>query len=291
MNNEKTNMIPKLYFFGCGSAFNTKMGNTSAFTILDNEILVLFDVTYNAYQTIVENPTILKNIKEIKICLTHTHPDHVNGLCDLLFYIKYGINEENNDKKIAVNILCPDTCMYERVVNLLKTHEINCSPQFIFDDRMLCIDVTYSYMFLINTTKNKYQIRFKLNTYHFGTLAYYIYLIKGDGSKMGADYSYIIYTGDTSAFPPSLNDYDFSKCEQIYIDCSTETNISNFGHYSASQIMDTVNIFDDESLNINKITPMHFQDNDVYATASLLGMNLPEVLSNDDVVDVSRLDF
>lgn len=79
-----------LNFLGIGSAFNTTLGNTSAFIKRDNSIL-LFDcgsTVFNRLQKI----NLLDEVGNLYIALTHTHPDHVGSLGELIFYSHYALN-------------------------------------------------------------------------------------------------------------------------------------------------------------------------------------------------------
>lgn len=71
-------------FIGRGSAFNTKLGNTSAF-IKNNSSLILIDCGGTVFSRLQEL-NILDRLKNIYIVITHTHPDHVGSLGDIIFY-------------------------------------------------------------------------------------------------------------------------------------------------------------------------------------------------------------
>ncbi|MCX7921630.1 MAG: MBL fold metallo-hydrolase [Clostridia bacterium] len=73
-----------LNFVGIGSAFNTKLGNTSAF-IKEKDTLLLIDCGGTVFDRLLENG-LLQNIKNLYILITHTHPDHIGSLGDLIFY-------------------------------------------------------------------------------------------------------------------------------------------------------------------------------------------------------------
>lgn len=73
-----------LQFIGRGSAFNTEEGNNSAFFIHEGE-LVLIDCGSNIFDRL-KKSGILKTIKNIRVLITHTHPDHIGSLGDLIFY-------------------------------------------------------------------------------------------------------------------------------------------------------------------------------------------------------------
>lgn len=80
----------KLNFLGFGSAFQSEMGNTSAYLREDNKMLWI-DCGENVLNQI--NPEeFLKDVREIFLVITHTHSDHVGGIGRLTkLCIKMGI--------------------------------------------------------------------------------------------------------------------------------------------------------------------------------------------------------
>lgn len=76
-----------LNFVGVGSAFNTALGNTSAWTRQDNR-LMLIDCGGSVFERLL-GQEILKGITELDVCITHTHGDHVGSLGDLILYCRF----------------------------------------------------------------------------------------------------------------------------------------------------------------------------------------------------------
>ncbi len=74
-------------FIGIGSAFNTQLGNTSAF-IKKKDSLLLIDSGGTVFHRLREL-NILEGLKKIYIIITHTHPDHVGSLGEVIFYSYY----------------------------------------------------------------------------------------------------------------------------------------------------------------------------------------------------------
>ena len=72
-----------LKFIGSGSAFNTKLGNTSAYYKIGHQML-LIDCGSNIFHRIKEH-NLLEGIEDIHVLITHTHADHVGSLADLIF--------------------------------------------------------------------------------------------------------------------------------------------------------------------------------------------------------------
>ena len=73
-----------LKFIGTGSAFNTKLGNTSAY-IKENNTLLLIDCGELTFDRIL-SLNLLSDVNEVHIAVTHAHPDHIGSLGSLIFY-------------------------------------------------------------------------------------------------------------------------------------------------------------------------------------------------------------
>lgn len=76
-----------LKFIGSGSAFNTKLGNNSAY-YKEGDQLFIIDCGSNIFHRIKES-SLLHGVKEIHVMITHTHADHVGSLADLILYTYY----------------------------------------------------------------------------------------------------------------------------------------------------------------------------------------------------------
>lgn len=74
----------ELKFWGCGSAFNPAMGNTSA-CFEKNGNLYLLDCGESVYENMMRCMD-LKKYKRIYVLVTHLHADHVGSLGSLLSY-------------------------------------------------------------------------------------------------------------------------------------------------------------------------------------------------------------
>jgi ribonuclease BN (tRNA processing enzyme) len=76
-------------FIGNGSAFNPNLGNTSCFIRRENTIL-LIDCGGTVFHQIMKQ-NLLDDLQQLQIVITHTHPDHVGSLGDLIFYCHFGL--------------------------------------------------------------------------------------------------------------------------------------------------------------------------------------------------------
>ncbi|MBE6062590.1 MAG: MBL fold metallo-hydrolase [Clostridium butyricum] len=81
----------KLKFIGRGSGYNVKEGNTSAY-IIKNNVMLLVDCGEGVFKRIIETE-LTKGIKEVHIIITHMHGDHVGSLSSFVGYCfwKYNI--------------------------------------------------------------------------------------------------------------------------------------------------------------------------------------------------------
>ena len=115
----------KLKFIGTGSAFNTKLGNTSAY-IKENNTLLLLDCGELTFDRIL-SLNLLNDVNEVHIAVTHTHPDHIGSLGSLIFYCYF-------IKKIKPIFHAADTdCI--RVLQYMGITEEHCN----FDSISPCI--------------------------------------------------------------------------------------------------------------------------------------------------------
>ncbi|HOQ38323.1 MAG TPA: MBL fold metallo-hydrolase [Acetivibrio sp.] len=80
-----------LNFLGFGSAFNTDLGNTSAY-IKSNTSLVLIDCGSTVFSKL-HSLGLLDGVSDIYVIITHTHSDHIGSLSDLIFYSQYILNQ------------------------------------------------------------------------------------------------------------------------------------------------------------------------------------------------------
>ncbi len=76
-----------LNFIGSGSAFNTGIGNNSTFLKI-NKSLILIDCGSSTFSRLREL-NVLDGVEHVRVFITHTHPDHVGSLGDLIFYVYY----------------------------------------------------------------------------------------------------------------------------------------------------------------------------------------------------------
>ncbi|MCX7748631.1 MAG: MBL fold metallo-hydrolase [Clostridia bacterium] len=81
-----------LNFIGIGSAFNTALGNNSAF-IKEKDSILILDCGGSVFGRLMEL-NLLEKVQNVYILITHTHPDHVGSLGELLFYSYYALGQK-----------------------------------------------------------------------------------------------------------------------------------------------------------------------------------------------------
>lgn len=142
-----------LNFIGSGSAFNTERGNTSAFVRQDNSLLLIDSGGTVFYR--LQELNLFDGLENLYIIITHTHPDHVGSLGEVIFYSYYilkrrptiffpkkeliegfltsiGVSAEmyklNSFERIDVN----DTHLGELSIEFLPVSHVNTIPAYGF---------------------------------------------------------------------------------------------------------------------------------------------------------------
>lgn len=157
----------KLKFLGRGSGYNTKEGNTAAY-LIKNETLLLIDCGESVFKTIVEK-NLIEGVKHIHVLITHMHSDHVGSLGSFIgfCYWKY---------KIVTNVYFSEKDKLRSYLELIGLIE---GESFIVNDtKGKKIDSLSLEVFPSQTKHSK-----TINTYSY-TLKFY------DGND-------IFYSGDT----------------------------------------------------------------------------------------------
>lgn len=121
-----------LNFLGIGSAFNTNLGNTSAF-IKNNSSIFLIDCGSTVFNRL-QKLDLLADISNLYIAITHTHPDHVGSLGEVIFYSHYYLNHRPK-------IFFPDACLLSSILSNMgvdeEFYEIHPNPQVKITDNFL----------------------------------------------------------------------------------------------------------------------------------------------------------
>ncbi len=128
-----------LNFLGIGSAFNTALGNTSAF-IKNKSSLLLIDCGSTVFNRI-QKLDLLADVSNLYIVITHTHPDHVGSLGELIFYSHYILNHKPK-------IFFPNTSLLSSILTNMgvdtEFYELISKPSTkIFDEYLDTVDLTF----------------------------------------------------------------------------------------------------------------------------------------------------
>ena len=231
----------ELKFLGCGSAFNYKLDNTSAYFI-DNDELFLIDCGATVFKNLMSND-LLKNIKEINVLITHLHSDHIGSLGILLDYAEHILN-----KKVKI-IIAKDIKYLDSLKRFIACIGCPNGSEFIleeeYDDKYSCF------------SKIRYfETRHTSKLYCYGILFY---------TSNGVVY----YSGDTSELT-KLEELLEQKVliDKIYLDVTNDLITSRVHLYLedvAKKIPSSIK---------DKVYCMHFNDESCIVDAKRLGFNV-----------------
>ncbi|MFZ5353229.1 MAG: MBL fold metallo-hydrolase [Bacillota bacterium] len=179
-----------LNFIGTGSAFNTRLGNNSAFIKSGSSILLIDcgGATFSRLQKF----DILSGISHIYVLITHLHPDHVGSLGDLVFYSFYKAHHKiflMTPASHSLEALLTQMGIDKNLYNMVDLKYNNCitSPE---------MDVTIEY--------------FKAE--HVSNLYCYSYMLTYDGKS-------IYYSGDSNNISSEILEKLYSnKIDYLYQD-------------------------------------------------------------------------
>jgi len=237
-----------LKFIGSGSAFNTKLGNNSAYYKEGNQML-LIDCGSNIFQRIKES-NLLQGIEHIHVLITHTHADHIGSLADLILYTYYSY-EEFAKKKVTV--YSPFDTGFSEVlklngcVNGVHHIEVPIGGSTIFE-----IDNDFGFSF----NRNK----------HVEELFSY-------GLELNLDGKLLWYSGDSCEIEDELKEIINSNgYDEIYIDTCKADYEGNV-HLSLRKLTELI-----EPEYRSKVWCMHLDEGFIREEAYALGFN---VVSNE----------
>ena len=213
----------KLKFLGSGSAFNSKLGNTSAYIINGGEF-ILIDCGGDVFHKILSKKTLNNNdILTVNVFITHMHPDNIGSLGDLIFYCYYILH-------ITVNVFCVDTNI-ENTLNSLG-----------------CIDC-YNYIKLsynIPRVTKKYTIT-PIKTNHVDEIISSGFLFEFDDETF-------YYSGDSYEIPSEVLDaFNSNKIDYLFQD-TCKADYQNNLHMNIDTLYNTI------TFDRNKVYCMHLDD-------------------------------
>ncbi|WP_010252712.1 MBL fold metallo-hydrolase [Acetivibrio cellulolyticus] len=235
-----------LKFLGIGSAFNTTLGNTSAF-IKKHCSILLIDCGSTVFSRL-QKLGLLSDVSYLYIAITHTHPDHIGSLGELIFYSHYALN-------CKPRIFFPDAHLLSSILDNMgvnaEFYEILSSPQIKISDEFLSsADLTF------------------IPSSHVERIPSYSILIKCENHS-------IFYSGDSNKISDSiLNSLENGYIDILYQDTCSLDYTGN-PHLYIGKLIEYVK----PSLR-SKICCMHLDQNfeRIYAIQS--GFNVAEVIKD-----------
>ena len=235
-----------LNFTGVGSAFNTKLGNNSAFIKKDNS-LILIDCGGTVFHKLQEL-NLLQGVEKLYFVITHTHPDHIGSLGDTRFYSYYILKH----KPI---VYFPDKAFLKEILAGLGVEEemyyINDSKEIIINDKEL----------------GKVKMEF-IKTTHSSKLPSFGFIMNINGEAF-------YYSGDSNDIENKVIDkLKSGEIQRIYQDTSGLDYEGN-GHLYINKLMQII----PKELR-NKVYCMHLDGHVSVEEIRNNGFNVVEIFQN-----------
>lgn len=232
-----------LKFIGVGSAFNTPLGNNNAY-IKKGDGLLLIDCGGMTFHQIQEK-NLLEGVKNVAVIITHTHPDHIGSLGDLIFYCFYilGINPI---------IYFPQKSLLSHILDGFGVD----SSIYIFESKK---NITIE-----EGPFTGYRIDFR-PTLHVDNLPTY-------GFYLCDSVECIYYSGDSYLLEDEVvDDLESGKINKLYHDTSGLDHENN-RHYAFSKLKDKIPVY-----LRSKVYCMHFDKHTNFDEIRNSGFNIVEI--------------
>lgn len=216
-----------LKFIGIGSAFNTEMGNNSGF-IKKEGAMILIDCGGTVFERL-KKVQLLKDISKIYIIITHTHPDHIGSLGDLIFYCHYKL-------KIKPVIYFPENTLIRKLFSVVGVKE----NMYIIKTAMKNTE--------IDKGLGKFTIEYLQGSHAKSIPAYSFYLT--------LDKTTVYYSGDSNRISKEvIEKLKKDEIQNIYQD-TTSIDYVTTGHLPFKKLCEVI----EESLR-ERVYCMHLDEN------------------------------
>lgn len=228
-----------LKFLGRGSAFNTDEGNTSAYYLKD-DVLLLIDCGTDVFKK-VKDKGLLDACNTIYVAITHLHSDHAGSLSSVIEYCYYKFNK-------TVTIIFPSK---KDIIDKLKSDGVDPELYNIHTSSLI-------------SDKLGLSLR-AVKTVHVDNLKCYSYTI------LFSNGTYVYYSGDTSMPADKLIYILNMNNSIIYHDCCVFDYDGNV-HTSLRLLCEAI----PEHLRY-KVYCMHFDYSVTIDKAKECGFNIVEI--------------
>jgi len=241
-----------LKFIGIGSAFNTKLGNTSAY-IKENGVLLLIDCGELTFARIL-SLNLLDDVNEVHIAITHCHPDHIGSLGSFIFYCHFV-------KKIKPTFYAANSDFIE-LLEIMGVTEDHCEfSNCAFDPSEVIHSLDLGLYFMENNHVNELMT--------FGIL-----LVKNPSAETNGEVIY--YSGDCCDIEDNILDaLKEGNIHYMYQDTCKADYDGNV-HVSLRKLTELI----PEDMR-DKIFIMHTDEGFDFDKAKELGFNIAEIEGGD----------
>lgn len=239
-----------LNFIGTGSAFNTKLGNNGAF-IKKDDTLFMIDCGSSTFSRI-QKANLLENDTHVYVLMTHTHPDHIGSLGDLILYGYYSMGKF---AKPSITVLSPHDLNIKSILEGMGVNE-NTYGLVEFNEfgELLSLHHDGSFDIQIEAVPVK----------HVEELNCYGYIINYENKT-------IYYSGDSNEIPQDILDKLNTGRFDLFYQDTCKADYEGNVHLSLRKLSELVN--KDER---DKVYCMHLDGGFSKEEAEELGFNVVE---------------